>query len=293
MPFTFISNFIDDGGEYTVPAGSMFFYSHDVSAPPPGFTFYTSGEDKYVACGSSFGQTGGNSNHRHEVTVSSVGDAGAHTHSASGTSTGASASRDLYSIGDNTIVLAEAGHWHSINENDRSSESGNHNHSFASTYTSYYGNYPKSKFLRVIKATSETVLPPGAILMYNSSTLPPGGKFVFCDGTGGTPDTRGLLVINGFLYDYGGSHNHNHSFAGLSSGGAHSHTYSNNTTSAYIGTYEYRPFSGGGFDGSHAHKLNFTLDSNGAHTHEALQTNNVNYPLIVPSLDIYFIKFIG
>ena len=293
MPFMFISNLGADG-EYRIPKGSMLFYDHDASTAPTGFSFVTIAKNKYIACGSTYGESWGNSHHRHGVTVSSIGSAGEHSHAASGSSTPCNNTRDLYTVGTTTIVLADGTHNHNLDSTSRSTSSGSHTHSFSSNYTDYAGNYPRYNGVSIIKAELDNaILPAGAILMYNSSTLPPGGKFVFCDGNNGTPDFTELLIANTPDYRIGGSHSHEHNLGELSSSGAHTHNYSANTTSANIGTYGYRSIAGGGFDGSHAHRAEFSLDSNGAHTHGAVGTGTGTYKTIVPSLNIFFIKFLG
>lgn len=293
MPFTFISSFTVDG-EYRVPKGTMLFYQHDAQSPPEGFSFVTSGTNRFYACGSNYGVEGGNMEHRHDVVISSIGSAGEHSHNATGESTGCDNSAQIYDRGTSTIALAHHNHTHFLNADAASSASGSHSHSIESSYTGYEGNWPKYKGLRVIKANADnTILPVGAILMSDRFSFSSNKKFALCNGTNGTPDFCGLFVANTPSYNFGGTHNHNHTFPGLLDGGAHGHSYSNSTMAAGVANVEYNPHTAGSFEGSHAHTAEFDLDFSGGHSHSVESTPVGVYTEIVPSINLYFFKYTG
>lgn len=292
MPFTFISNFIDDGGEYTVPKGAILFYPHNATSPPAGFSFLSSGTNKYCACGSTYGAEGGSTEHRHHIGSCSVAEAEGHSHAITGESTKCSAIKTVYDAGRYTITLSNPSHRHPLREGARSDVSGNHTHSFTSSYTSYAGNYPKNKGLRTIQANADnTPLPVGAIIMSNKHSFSKDNRFALCDGTNGTPDFRGLLVTNS-EHDFGGTDSHNHTPPSLSSAGAHSHHCSGMTMASAISTVSYEPWSSGGLEGSHSHTFDFNTDSSGTHTHSVTSPLYTNRTL-VPSINLYFFKYLG
>jgi len=84
------------------------------------------------------------------------------------------------------------------------------------------------------------LVPPGAIIMWNSATIPAG--WALCNGSNGTPDLRDRFIVgSGSSYTVGAtggaatvalttaqmpSHNHGHNFSGRSSNtGSHRHNY--------------------------------------------------------------------
>lgn len=134
----------------------------------------------------------------------------------------------------------------------------------------------------------------GLIAMYSGSVASIPSGWALCDGQNGTPNLTGrFIVAAGGDYAVGDtgdgtipSHSHAAGTLSATTGGAHTHTGSTNSTGAHNHEIEWRPGSnkdgltiGGGTDtpfytaitiraksaGAHSHSL--TINSGGAHTH--------------------------
>lgn len=129
---------------------------------------------------------------------------------------------------------------------------------------------------------TEMEYPPGAIMLWHSTELPPG--WVFCDGNNGTVDLRGKYpkcVPDGNT-DPGGSGgqhsyvlaeaqlpSHSHSITDVADSGGHTHTFTSGEITAEGSDYsaDYWDSSGGksqgtSTDGEHNHTL--SVDSTGS-----------------------------
>lgn len=95
------------------------------------------------------------------------------------------------------------------------------------------GQIPQVKIAGTVVDTSDSRIPvTGMIVIWSGTVAAIPTGWALCDGTGGTPDLRGMFIIGagdtGAPYevgDSGGSSTHNHGgSASVGSGGSHSHT---------------------------------------------------------------------
>jgi hypothetical protein len=264
------------GTAYTVPAGGEILWYGIASAVPSGFSIDSYCADVFVrgcAAGAASNTPAGANSHTH-TNPSATGSQASHTHAVGGGGTGAASGdvevTSIYSI----TYSAPDDHSHSI-PSGTSSSAGGHSHTLSSAALA--DAYPPYARLYWIRATSDTAVPVGGIVMWDDAIADAPSGFALCNGSGGTIDLRDKFVYgasaDGDIGDTGGAETHVHGNASSGNAGTHSHTASL-TSGAADSDKNVSGYSGGTTvaDGGHTHSLSATTNADADHSHTLSDT---------------------
>ncbi len=277
--------------EYAVPQyGEILWYGIAANVPS-GFAIDSYCANVFVmgcAAGGATNTQAGSNSHTH-TNPSATGSQADHTHTIDGGNTGAaSGTIDTYpSAGASS---AASGHAHDIGAGT-SGSGGTHSHTLSSAVLA--DAYPPYAQLYWIKATSESALPIGGIVMWDDAIADAPGGFAICNGSGGTIDLRDKFVYgasaDGDVGDTGGATTHTHTNADSGAAGTHTHSLSG-TSGGGGSTNNVSGFSGGETvsKGGHTHSLSGTSDADADHSHTLSATGSGSS--LPPYLMLYFIQ---
>ena len=125
--------------------------------------------------------------------------------------------------------------------------------------------------------------------MYYGSLTALSSSWHLCDGTNGTPDLRGVMVVGaGGTYSpnsTGGMEEHTHTYSATGSGGGHLHSY--NFATSFAAGYSATTISPALIAANHNHYASGNTSPVAAHTHTAAGMGVTNS--LPPYKAIYFI----
>ena len=264
-----------------MPEGIIVLWSG--STIPENWTRLTGFDDALIRLSNSpnLSPTGSWTHTHSNGSLSSVSD---HTHALTHrTNSGTSGSSGNRNSG---AASADGNHTHDF-PNLTTTSAGGHSHSLGSTHSA--SHYPPYRKLYMIKSTSMTPLPVGAILPFTEPLANRPTFFNHCNGSTydgvATPNLRDrfpLGATSGDLGNSGGSTSHSHSQPNVNSGGSHSHTFSGTVQGGgYVGVYAV-PQGAVPAIGSHEHYFGNELSTDSAHSHSVSDTGSSSHvPLYV------------
>lgn len=262
---------------FTVPANSVILWTGVESSVPEGWSILAEAKGdssignlvKSVPLGALSLSLAGSSTHSH--TNPNTGTDGSHNHYTYGSGNTASDGTSLGFYPTSNANTAPANHTHSIGSGYTTSN-GSHSHTVPNTDSVL--NYPPTIRLNWITNALEEPLPVGAVLFYNSLTVPEG--FVLSNGNNGTINLHQKFFAGAnsdtVLGSIGGVESHKHITPNSTNeAGAHTHiaygflgnSGSSNNASGYQGTKVAAP---------HNHNAERETISDGAHTHPIADT---------------------
>jgi hypothetical protein len=261
--------------EYNVPlGGSIFWYGNEADLPD-GFSVVSAAGATFIrgtTAGSATDTPAGSNTHSH-TNPASTESAGSHSHTCAPNVSGSSGGQDHYSVSNNNA--APTGHGHGA-PSTSSATGGAHTHTLSATDTETV--MPIYRRLYLIKASAETPVPIGGIILWNDTITNLNtefeGTFDICDGGvyngQSTPDMTDRFVycasIDADVGNAGGSETHTHGNSDTGSGGSHSHSVSVNTYGCSVNQVASGEAQVNIAD-QHAHSLSATLSTDPAHTH--------------------------
>lgn len=209
-----------------IPAGSILYWSGTSSAVPAGWTLYNSSEDAFVM-GTSTSEisrtVAGTSGHTHSYS-SGTSSNGAHSHTAT---ISLGMSDLLISVRSASSSVTTIGN-HSHQTVTRSTNSnGAHTHAIADTGLA--SNLPLYRKYYLMKSSTETSIPIGAIALWFGAINDMPFGWGLCDGSNGRPDIRNRFIyvpstLNTQPGTSGGSSSHTHTNPSTGIAGAHKHS---------------------------------------------------------------------
>jgi len=280
------------GDGLLAPAGSEILWYGIASQLSGGWAVSDPLKGKFVEAagvGQASDVSQGSNSHSH--TNPNTGSGGSHNHSyGSGSvayNAGLSKTQATSSTNSSGAVWQ---HTHSFNAGATSSN-GDHYHTVGNTDTETV--YPPYHRLYFVKASAQSGVPVGGIIMWGTALAGIPTGFHLCDG--GTydgmtvPDLRDRFIYgaaaDGDVNARGGSEAHTHGQPLTNTGGGHTHTISGTTTNANtkaVSTYE-----GVQVQKSHSHGIDATTSSDPNHAHTISDTGSGSHvPLYVK---LYFI----
>jgi hypothetical protein len=144
----------------------------------------------------------------------------------------------------------------------------------------------------LISGGGDTNVSIGMIFMWFGNPSELSDTWHVCDGTGGTPDLRDVLILGaGNTYSVGqtgGRSSHNHTIPTSGSGGGHSHSYSftSGSQSSTVSALGGGSITEAGASHSHTAPSKTTATAS-SHTHSTPDTYNAS--LLPPYKAIYYI----
>jgi hypothetical protein len=275
---------------YAVPQYGEILWYGVASAVPSGFAIDTFCANVFIqgcAAGAATNTQAGANSHTH-TNPSTTGSQAAHTHPIADGGVGAAAGSATVGSSTNTYS-APASHSHNL-VSGTSGSGGGHSHTLSAAALA--DAYPPYAQLYWIRATSESSLPIGAILMWDNPIASAPTGCVICNGSGGTIDLRDKFVYGAAgdteLGDTGGATTHVHTNADSGAAGTHTHTASLNSDGA-DSDKNISGFAGTDVSaGNHTHSVAVTTDGDADHSHTL--SNSGSGSSLPPYVKLYFVQ---
>lgn len=174
---------------YSVLSGMAIYWNGIAADLPDGWALDASAYDtliKGAGEGTASNVVEGANTHKHSL---SVNDVGAHTHTVSySIGSPSSGGKNVHGSG-NKVAASNHGH---TKGNTTSGSGGAHGHGMSDTELA--SSLPPYKRMYLIKATEESLVPVGGIIMWNTSLGNKPDSYGLCNGTNGTPDLREKFI---------------------------------------------------------------------------------------------------
>lgn len=276
--------------QYLVPAGGEILWYGIASSVPSGWAIDSFCANVFVrgaAAGAATNTPASDNSHTH-TNPSATGSQASHTHPIGGGNTGSSSgTNEVYPTSN---INSAPAHSHTISSGT-SGSGGGHSHTLSAAALA--AAFPPYAQMYWIKATLDSAVPVGGILMWDNVIASRPGGFEICNGASGTPDLRDKFVygaaVDGELGATGGAETHTHTNANSGSAGSHTHSLSvgtgaapsNNNVSGYDGGTTVAA-------GGHTHTVSGTSDADADHSHTL--SNSGNGTSLPAYLKLYFIQ---
>jgi hypothetical protein len=266
---------------YLIPENGLILWFGGSGAIPANFEIDTAAGDAFIR-GADEGQASdvkvGTTNDHVHAYSQNTGARADHTHVTSGSGTSGTPTATQGHFGTANEWAAAEGHTHGMNPTSPSLAGGGHSHSLQNTESESF--LPPYRRIYWIRATADTVLPIGGILLWDGQIANRPVGTSLCNGNGGTPDLRAHFIYtasaDGQVGAAGGNISHQHGNSNVDAAGAHTH---NLRANLYGGSGVKNASGYGGITISaqgHAHSVSVISDSDVDHAHSLADTNSAN-----------------